>query len=122
MPPGVSDGVCVRVGVQIEFEPPRSWARRIASVQFVARRGSRFLRCYVTREALIDCFGAVPLPGDEGQGECLRAFDRYRGTIEQLARRELEAAPARSVLILTTDDVHRHLASARRLPDVDLAI
>lgn len=122
MPARVSSEVGVRRQAEIEFPLPRSWARSVGCVQFVARRGSRFLRCYVTRQALVDCFGAAAPADDGGQGECLRTFDRYRGTIEQVAQGRLEAAPPHTrVLVLAVDDF-RPLCGRQPQREVDIVV
>lgn len=76
--------------VGVEFEQGRLYVEPRQSVLFFARVGEQRLRCYVTRDALVQHCGARA-DAANAYKYCLRAYDRNAELIHEVARRLIAA-------------------------------
>lgn len=85
----------------IDFDASRTFIADAQCVLFTARRGERILRCYVTRGALLACFGMHAAPGESAADCTLRCYDAHVERIRDMARRliEREGTPDGALLL-----------------------
>jgi Protein of unknown function (DUF1488) len=97
----------------VEFEQGRLYVEARQSVLFFARIGEQRLRCYVTRDALAQHFGAQSETANAYK-YCLRAYDRNAELIHEVARQLIAAkryAPDGAVIVIP-EAIEEHVAQA----------
>lgn len=94
----------------VEFDAPRAFVGDAQSVLFHARHGSRRLRCYVTRKALVVYFGAHAGELEDAGETCLRAYDANVDEIRSVARQLIQRRSATGgAVVVTSGDVFRDI-------------
>jgi hypothetical protein len=71
----------------------------LGTVSFQAQVDGEFIWCEISLEALVECFGAISTESPD----LLHAFYRARSTIEETARRHIEAGGGQAVLLRTAN-------------------
>ncbi|MEY8689925.1 MAG: DUF1488 family protein [Leptothrix sp. (in: b-proteobacteria)] len=88
----------------------RKFTEQPQGVQFVVTTETRPVRCHVTRQALVNYFGACS-QADRPDQDCLQAYDGSASLIRQVALFLLQSGQPLRIggPVITTDDVFHYL-------------
>lgn len=90
----------------------RKFTEQPQGVQFIVTAQAGPVRCHVTRQALVNYFGACSQV-DQLEQDCLKAYDGSAGLIRQVALSLLQNGQSLrgGGPVITTDDVFHYLVT-----------